>query len=79
MFVALSLLVLFGFSNATSAIGFSDSLGAFLAGLVLAGTPYSHDIIHELRAFKAGPSDRAHFSLHSVSCLVSTVRPGRDP
>jgi len=52
VFVALSLLVLFGFSNATSAIGFSDSLGAFLAGLVLAGTPYSHDIIKELRAFK---------------------------
>lgn len=52
VFVALSLLVLFGFSNATSAIGFSDSLGAFLAGLVLAGTPYAHDIIAELRAFK---------------------------
>jgi Kef-type K+ transport system membrane component KefB len=50
--VALSLLVLFGFSNATAAIGFSDSLGAFLAGLVLAGTPYAHDIIAELRAFK---------------------------
>ena len=52
VFVALSLLVLFGFSNASSAIGFSDSLGAFLAGLVLAGTPYAHDIIAELRAFK---------------------------
>jgi Kef-type K+ transport system membrane component KefB len=52
VFVALSLLVLFGFSNATSAIGFSDSLGAFLAGLVLAGTPYAHDIMSELRAFK---------------------------
>lgn len=52
VFVALSLLVLFGFSNATSAIGFSDSLGAFLAGLVLAGTPYAHDIMMELRAFK---------------------------
>jgi hypothetical protein len=52
VFVALSLLVLFGFSNATAAIGFSDSLGAFLAGLVLAGTPYAHDIIAELRAFK---------------------------
>ena len=52
VFVALSLLVLFGFSNATAAIGFSDSLGAFLAGLVLAGTPYAHDIIGELRAFK---------------------------
>lgn len=52
VFVALSLLVLFGFSNATSAIGFSDSLGAFLAGLVLAGTPYAHDVQRELRAFK---------------------------
>ena len=52
VFVACSLLVLFGFSNATSAIGFSDSLGAFLAGLCLAGTPYAHDIMKELRAFK---------------------------
>lgn len=52
VFVALSLLVLFGFSNASAAAGFSDSLGAFIAGLVLAGTPYAHDIIEKLRAFK---------------------------
>jgi Kef-type K+ transport system membrane component KefB len=52
VFVALSLLVLFGFSNASAAAGFSDSLGAFIAGLVLAGTPYAHDIIQKLRAFK---------------------------
>ena len=52
VFVAMSLLVLFGFSFATSAIGFSDSLGAFLAGIILADTPYSHTIIRELQAFK---------------------------
>ena len=52
VFVAMSLLVLFGFSFATSAIGFSDSLGAFLAGIVLADTPYAHTIIRELQAFK---------------------------
>ena len=52
VFVAMSLLVLFGFSFATSAIGFSDSLGAFLAGIVLADTVYSHTIIRELQAFK---------------------------
>ena len=52
VFVAMSLLVLFGFSFASSAIGFSDSLGAFLAGIILADTPYSHTIIRELQAFK---------------------------
>ena len=52
VFVAMSLLVLFGFSFASSAIGFSDSLGAFLAGIILADTPYAHTIIRELQAFK---------------------------
>ena len=52
VFVAMSLLTLFGFSFACSAIGFSDSLGAFLAGIVLADTKYAHQIINELNAFK---------------------------
>jgi Kef-type K+ transport system membrane component KefB len=52
VFVAMSLLTLFGFSFACSAIGFSDSLGAFLAGIVIADTKYAHQIIDELNAFK---------------------------
>ena len=51
VFVAMSLLVLFGLVS-VEPIGFSDSLGAFLAGIILADTPYSHTIIRELQAFK---------------------------
>ena len=53
VFVALSLLVLAVFSGAAQSIGFSSSLGAFLGGIVLADTPYGHEIIDRITPFKS--------------------------
>jgi Kef-type K+ transport system membrane component KefB len=53
VFVALSLLVVTMFSSGADMIGFSDSLGAFIAGIVLADSPYAHRIIKELQTFKS--------------------------
>ena len=53
VFVALSLLVLAVFSSACDSFGFSATLGAFLAGIVLADTPYGHEIIEKITPFKS--------------------------
>lgn len=51
-FVALSLLTVIGASLATSELGFSDTLGAFIAGVLLAETSYRTQVEADIRPFK---------------------------
>lgn len=52
MFVAAILLVVIGAATATGMAGLSLELGAFLAGLLLAGTEFSHEIEVDIEPFK---------------------------
>jgi CPA2 family monovalent cation:H+ antiporter-2 len=52
MFVAAILLVVICASALTGAVGLSPELGAFLAGLLLAGSEYSHEIEVDIEPFK---------------------------
>lgn len=52
VFLAMSLLTVAAFSQAAAALGFSATLGAFLAGIVLADTAYSSRIIENLKQLK---------------------------
>ncbi len=52
MFVAAILLVVIAASALTGAAGLSPELGAFLAGVLLAGTEYSHEIEVDIEPFK---------------------------
>ena len=52
MFVAAILLVVIGASTLTGVAGLSPELGAFLAGLLLAGTEFSHEIEVDIEPFK---------------------------
>jgi len=51
-FVALSLFTVTGTAFITSRLGFSDTLGAFLAGALLADTNYKAQVEADLRPFK---------------------------
>ena len=50
--MAISLLVLVGFSILTARVGLSAALGAFLAGLLLSETEYRHQVEIDLSPFK---------------------------
>ncbi len=52
LFIALTLLVILGTGMLTHAAGLSMEMGAFLAGLLLAGTEYSHQIESDIRPFR---------------------------
>ena len=52
MFTAAALLVIIGTAAATSMVGLSMALGAFLAGLVFADTEFSHQLEAEIAPFK---------------------------
>ena len=52
LFVAATLLVVLATAMATAAAGLSMALGAFLAGLLLAGTEYRHQIEADIRPFR---------------------------
>ena len=53
VFLAMSLLTVVAFSQAANALGYSESLGAFLAGIVIADTKYSHRVIETLKPLKS--------------------------
>lgn len=52
LIMAISLLVLIGFSILTASVGLSPALGAFIAGLLLSETEYRHEIEIDLSPFK---------------------------
>lgn len=52
LFVAATLLVILATAWGTAAAGLSMALGAFLAGLLLAGTEYRHQIDADIRPFR---------------------------
>ncbi len=52
MFLALVLLVIIGTGMATQAAGLSMALGAFLAGLLFAGTEYRHEVEVDIEPFR---------------------------
>ncbi len=52
VFVAGALLVVIGTSYATGALGLSHSLGAFLAGVMLASSEYRHQVEADLQPFR---------------------------
>lgn len=52
LFMAATLLVVLGTAGATQAAGLSLTLGAFLAGLVLAETEYRHEVATVIEPFK---------------------------
>ena len=52
IFVMSSLLLCLGMSLATSALGLSLALGAFLAGLAISESPYSHQVVSDILPFK---------------------------
>lgn len=52
LFTAASLFILLGLGWVTQAAGMSMSLGAFLAGMLLAGTPYRHQIEADIQPFR---------------------------
>lgn len=53
LFVATTLLVVFGISWATETAGLSAALGAFLAGLLLAETKFRHQIEADVKPYKS--------------------------
>ncbi|OYX15080.1 MAG: hypothetical protein B7Z15_01745 [Rhizobiales bacterium 32-66-8] len=52
LLMAVTLVVVAGTSGLTHAAGLSAALGAFLAGMMLSGTPYRHQISVDLEPFK---------------------------
>lgn len=52
LFTAASLFILLGLGWITREAGMSMSLGAFLAGMLLAGTPYRHQIEADIQPFR---------------------------
>ena len=53
LFVATTLLVVFGMSWATEASGLSGALGAFLAGLLIAETEFQHQVEADVKPYKS--------------------------
>jgi CPA2 family monovalent cation:H+ antiporter-2 len=52
IFVMSSLLICLAMAMATSALGLSLALGAFLAGLAISESPYSHQVVSDILPFK---------------------------
>jgi CPA2 family monovalent cation:H+ antiporter-2 len=53
LFVATTLLVVFGMAWATEAAGLSSALGAFIAGLLIAETEFQHQIEADVKPYKS--------------------------
>lgn len=51
-FIAVILLTVLGTSSLTQALGLSDTLGAFLAGVMLAETKYKHQVEADIKPFR---------------------------
>lgn len=51
-FIAVILLTVLGTSSLTQALGLSDTLGAFLAGVMLAETKYRHQVEADIQPFR---------------------------
>ena len=51
-FLAITLLTVLGMSGFTQALGLSDTLGAFLAGVLLAETKYRYQIEADIAPFR---------------------------
>ncbi|MDR1032261.1 MAG: cation:proton antiporter [Holosporales bacterium] len=51
-FMAMTIMIVLGAASATLSIGLSMELGAFLTGMLLAGTEYRHQIEADIRPFK---------------------------
>lgn len=51
-FIAVILLTVLGTSSLTQALGLSDTLGAFLAGVMLAETKYRHQVEADIKPFR---------------------------
>ncbi|MDD8020040.1 MAG: cation:proton antiporter [Acidobacteriota bacterium] len=52
IFLILTLLVCLGMSYLTASVGFSLALGAFLAGIILSESSYSHQIVSDILPFR---------------------------
>jgi len=52
LFILMSLFICLGMSLLSSALGLSMALGAFLAGILIAGSPYSHQVVSDILPFK---------------------------
>ncbi len=52
LFLLMSLFICLGMSLLSSALGLSLALGAFLAGIVIAESPYSHQVVSDILPFK---------------------------
>ncbi|HPW18992.1 MAG TPA: cation:proton antiporter, partial [Candidatus Aminicenantes bacterium] len=52
LFLLMSLFICLGMSLLSSALGLSLALGAFLAGILIAGSPYSHQVVSDILPFK---------------------------
>jgi monovalent cation:H+ antiporter-2, CPA2 family len=52
IFTATALLLVLAIGGLMSAVGLSPALGAFIAGVVLAGSPYRHELESDLEPFK---------------------------
>jgi len=52
LFILMSLFICLGMSFLSSALGLSLALGAFLAGILIAGSPYSHQVVSDILPFK---------------------------
>ena len=75
-FLAITLLTVITMSGFTAALGLSDTLGAFLAGILLAETKYRYQVRHvgpELR-LRPLPPPRPH-TTHLDTDPTSPTRP----
>ena len=52
IFTALVVLLVLGSALLTEHIGLSMAMGAFIAGLLIAGSPYRHEIVAEIQPFR---------------------------
>ncbi len=90
LFVITSLWILLGTAWALSQFGFSLALGAFLAGLTVSESEYSHQIVADIRPFRDGFNGLFFISMgmlvdHSfiwnnmglVSALIAAIAAGK--
>jgi CPA2 family monovalent cation:H+ antiporter-2 len=83
IFVALTLLAVLGTGWATASVGLSLTLGAFLAGLLLAETEFRHQIEADIQPFRGllmglffmsiGMQIDPHFALRNAAFLIALV------
>jgi monovalent cation:H+ antiporter-2, CPA2 family len=52
MFTAAALLLVVAIDTLMTTVGLSPALGAFIGGVVLAGSPYRHELEGDLEPFK---------------------------